>query len=32
MRFLVKIFRYDVIIQTLGTSAGGKVAEKISLT
>ena len=33
MQFLVKIFSAcDVIIQTLGFSAGGKTAEKISVT
>ena len=32
MRFLVKFFRCDVITQTLGASAGGSAAEKISVT
>ena len=32
MQFLVKMFCYDVIDQTLGDSAGGKAAEKICVT
>ena len=28
----LKFFRYDVIIQILGASAGGKAVEKISVT
>ena len=31
IRFLVKVFRYDVIIQTLEASAGGKADEQISV-
>ena len=31
MQFLVKVFRYDVIIQTFGASAGGRAAEKLSV-